>query len=140
MLIDVAQKRCSWNPIFGMPIIEVVQDYSLSQNEFVLLSLVRTRSPGIFTDVRQYATAMSAAKRGLYVFGRLSVYKDAPEIDVGFKLLAGSLSNGLEICEGETYGCTRLVKAKPRNTLAFGDCVSIGKYVNELAKSKLGVK
>ena len=139
LLTDVALKRCSWNPIFGMPCVEVLTDYPPKQHQIVLLSMVRTQSPGLMADVSHYATAMTAASHGLYVFGRYEIYETVESISQGIKMLGKTSTKGLEICEGETFtNCTRQVTDKVKKPLVFGDCISFGKYVNELAISKIG--
>ena len=44
--------------------------YQGSQNDYILLSLVRTKSVGFMRDVRRLIVAMSRARLGLYVFCR----------------------------------------------------------------------
>ena len=54
--------------------------YQGQQNEYVLLSLVRTRAVGHVRDVRRLVVAMSRARLGLYVFGRLSLFANCYEL------------------------------------------------------------
>lgn len=44
--------------------------YQGAQNDYILLSLVRTRTVGHLRDVRRLVVAMSRARLGLYIFGR----------------------------------------------------------------------
>ncbi|CAN0444221.1 unnamed protein product, partial [Hapterophycus canaliculatus] len=44
--------------------------YQGQQNDYVLLSLVRTRTVGHVRDVRRLVVALSRARLGLYVFCR----------------------------------------------------------------------
>jgi intron-binding protein aquarius len=57
-------------PHFLTAQIETVDKYQGSQNDYILLSLVRTKSVGFMRDVRRLIVAMSRARLGLYVFCR----------------------------------------------------------------------
>ncbi len=59
--------------------------YQGQQNEYVLLSLVRTRAVGHLRDVRRLVVAMSRARLGLYVFGRASVFANCYELQPTFR-------------------------------------------------------
>lgn len=54
--------------------------YQGQQNEYVLLSLVRTRAVGHVRDVRRLVVAMSRARLGLYIFGRLPLFANCYEL------------------------------------------------------------
>ncbi|CAN0400739.1 unnamed protein product, partial [Scytosiphon promiscuus] len=59
------------NDLFGEPgRIATVDKYQGQQNDYVLLSLVRTRTVGHVRDVRRLVVALSRARLGLYVFCR----------------------------------------------------------------------
>lgn len=71
LLQDVVERRCASHPLFGRPHrIATVDKYQGQQNDYVLLSLVRTRSVGHLRDVRRLVVAMSRARLGMYIFGR----------------------------------------------------------------------
>jgi len=57
-----------------------VDKYQGQQNEYVLLSLVRTRAVGHVRDVRRLVVAMSRARLGLYIFGRLPLFANCYEL------------------------------------------------------------
>lgn len=57
------------------------------QNDFILLSLVRTRFVGHLRDVRRLIVAMSRARLGLYVFCRRSLFEQCYELQPTFRLL-----------------------------------------------------
>lgn len=57
------------------------------QNDFILLSLVRTRFVGHLRDVRRLVVAMSRARLGLYVFCRRSLFEQCYELQPTFQLL-----------------------------------------------------
>ena len=60
--------------------VTTVDKYQGQQNEYVLLSLVRTRAVGHVRDVRRLVVAMSRARLGLYVFGRLPLFANCYEL------------------------------------------------------------
>ncbi|CEM26013.1 unnamed protein product [Vitrella brassicaformis CCMP3155] len=87
LLNDVVRKRCGWNPNIGLPAkIETVDRYQGQQNDYVLLSLVRTNSVGHIRDIRRLVVAMSRARLGLYVFGRLELFDQCMELAHVFSL------------------------------------------------------
>ena len=71
------------------------------QNDFILLSLVRTRFVGHLRDVRRLIVAMSRARLGLYVFCRRSLFEQCYELQPTFQLLLqrpDKLALNLEEC------------------------------------------
>lgn len=76
LLKDVLERRCAVSARFGLPgVIDTVDKYQGSQNDYVLLSLVRTKHVGHLRDVRRLVVATSRARLGLYVFGRASIFQ-----------------------------------------------------------------
>lgn len=57
------------------------------QNDYILLSLVRTRFVGHIRDVRRLVVAMSRARLGLYVFCRRSLFEQCYELQPTFQRL-----------------------------------------------------
>ena len=85
------------------PLLQVttVDKYQGQQNDYVLLSLVRTRHFGHLRDVRRLVVAMSRSRLGLYVFGRAALFGNCYELQPTFRcarvrgeavLAAGALS------------------------------------------------
>lgn len=70
------------------PQVTTVDKYQGQQNDFVLLSLVRTRVVGHLRDVRRLVVAMSRARLGLYVFGRQGLFANCYELQPAFKCVA----------------------------------------------------
>ncbi|KAL3124777.1 hypothetical protein niasHT_001614 [Heterodera trifolii] len=88
LLRDVVQRRCAENPFIGMPAkVSTVDKFQGQQNEYVILSLVRTRSVGHLRDVRRLVVALSRARLGLYVLGRLSLFQRCYELAPAFERL-----------------------------------------------------
>jgi len=109
LLRDVVRSRCSWNPIFGEPNkITTVDKFQGQQNDFIIVSLVRTAHVGHLRDVRRLVVTMSRARYGLYVFGRFSLFENCFELTPVFSRLAKRPQQlSLELEEKE--GAQRLV-------------------------------
>lgn len=75
----------------------------------VLLSLVRTKAVGHVRDIRRLVVALSRARLGLYIFGRLKLFQNCHELEPAFKRLVQRPTK-LWIRMGEMYpNTTRLV-------------------------------
>lgn len=85
LIRDIVNQRCLGNPLFGAPAdITTVDKFQGQQNDYVLLSLVRTETVGHLRDVRRLVVAMSRARLGLYVFCRRSVFESCYELSPAF--------------------------------------------------------
>lgn len=104
MLIrDVLQQRCGDDKFFGKPHkITTVDRFQGQQNDYILLSLVRTKTVGHIRDVRRLIVAMSRARLGLYVFCRKDLFKDCYELAPTFSYLLKRPSN-LMLVKDEKY-------------------------------------
>ncbi|XP_067939363.1 RNA helicase aquarius-like [Watersipora subatra] len=88
LLRDVVAQRCANNPLIGQPSkITTVDRFQGQQNDYILLSLVRTKTVGHLRDVRRLVVAMSRARLGLYVFGRVSLFQNCVELTPTFSQL-----------------------------------------------------
>ena len=67
--------------------VQTVDKYQGQQNDYILLSLVRTRAAGHLRDVRRLVVAMSRARLGLYVFGRQALFANCYELQPTFQQL-----------------------------------------------------
>jgi len=107
MLIrDVIQQRCATNPIFGRPHkITTVDRFQGQQNDFILLSLVRTKNVGHLRDVRRLVVAMSRARLGLYIFGRRALFGNCYELTRSFNRLF-ERTDKLQLLPNEQYTIT----------------------------------
>jgi len=110
LLKDVLEKRCSNSNFIGKPsMVTTVDKYQGQQNDYVLLSLVRTRSVGHLRELERLVVSMSRARLGLYIFGRHSVFANCYELSPTFKQLINRPSS-LSLIPYETWGgCQRLV-------------------------------
>ena len=81
LIRDVIARRCAAHPLFGTPAaVTTVDKFQGQQNDYILMSLVRTRIVGHLRDVRRLVVAMSRARLGLYVFGRQSLFAQCYEL------------------------------------------------------------
>eukprot|EP00466_Bigelowiella_natans_P014616 jgi/Bigna1/85349/estExt_fgenesh1_pg.C_30315 len=87
LLEDIVNQRCRNNSFYGAPArISTVDKYQGQQNDYILLSLVRTKTAGHIRDVRRLVVAMSRARLGLYVFGKEKLYRNCFELANTFNL------------------------------------------------------
>ncbi|KAJ3262433.1 hypothetical protein HDU77_000351 [Chytriomyces hyalinus] len=95
LIEDVLEKRCRWNPLFGLPAdVATVDKFQGQQNDFILLSLVRTKTAGHLRDVRRLIVALSRARLGMYIFGRQNLFENSYELQEVFKKLLKRPSDG----------------------------------------------
>ena len=122
LIKDVVQQRCAWNPFFGQPgkvatptpnpnpnpnpKVATVDKFQGQQNDIIILSLVRTKTVGHLRDVRRLIVAVSRARLGLYVFGRVSLFENCAELKPVFAQLAKTPTK-LQVLPQETAGTER---------------------------------
>ncbi|CAN0863506.1 RNA helicase aquarius [Linum grandiflorum] len=88
LIRDVINRRCVPYDFIGPPSkVATVDKFQGQQNDFILLSLVRTRFVGHLRDVRRLIVAMSRARLGLYVFCRRSLFEQCYELQPTFQTL-----------------------------------------------------
>ncbi|XP_054727930.1 RNA helicase aquarius [Anastrepha obliqua] len=112
LIRDVIDVRCGNNPLIGWPYkVTTVDKYQGQQNDYILISLVRTKAVGHLRDVRRLVVAMSRARLGLYIFGRVALFKNCFELQQTFKLLT-QRPQRLQLLQEETYPTQRLTDEK----------------------------
>ena len=132
LIRDIIARRCSPHPLFGSPAaISTVDKYQGRQNDYVLLSLVRSKSVGHLRDVRRLIVALSRARLGLYIFGRRSLFQDCYELRPSFAHLL-KFPTRLSVVPTELYPPTRSVSKKVTPYLV-NDVEGMGLMVNQLA-------
>lgn len=67
--------------------VTTVDRYQGQQNDYIILSLVRTKNVGHLRDVRRLVVAMSRARLGLYVLARVSLFQGCTELQPAFQLV-----------------------------------------------------
>mmetsp|Transcript_120870 Transcript_120870/g.386021 ORF Transcript_120870/g.386021 Transcript_120870/m.386021 type:complete len:1036 (-) Transcript_120870:49-3156(-) len=106
LIRDVIRQRCAWNPLFGEPSkVTTVDRFQGQQNDFIIVSLVRTNHVGHLRDVRRIVVTMSRSRYGLYVFGRFGLFENCFELAPVFTRFAKrprKLSLEMEEPAGET--------------------------------------
>ena len=136
LIRDVLSHRCAGNRLFGMPrIVTTVDKYQGEQNDYIILSLVRTTRPGYLRDLRRLTVALSRARLGLYILGRRDVFGSAPEVARAFALPCQRPAN-LMLTTGEMYPTDRELSVKVEATEMVG-VEHLGQYVYEMTQAKL---
>eukprot|EP01083_Nonionella_stella_P147055 463385_1 len=132
---DIVNKKCASDPLFGAPhCISTVDEYQGSQNDFVLLSLVRTRSVGHLRDVRRLIVALSRAKYGLYVFAKTPLFEECAQLTKAFDLLT-QRPQQLRLLTNESYPTKRALN----DTAQYEQVTNIAHFmtiVNRMADAK----
>lgn len=110
LIRDIVQKRCAGNPIFGRPgSIQTVDQFQGQQNDYILLSLVRTSaSVGHIRDIRRLVVALSRARLGLYIFGRRQCFEGCVELLPAMSRLIAGRGCSLMLVAGESHPTPRL--------------------------------
>ncbi|EUD67827.1 hypothetical protein C922_02016 [Plasmodium inui San Antonio 1] len=76
LILDILKKKCLCNKLIGMPKkVTTVDKYQGKQNDYVIISLVRSRSIGYMKNIKRLIVAFSRARFGLYVVGNYNLYK-----------------------------------------------------------------
>lgn len=136
LIKDVLNHRCARNALFGMPkIVTTVDKYQGEQNDYVILSLTRTRTVGYLRDVRRLTVALSRARLGLYILGRREVFESCYELKPAFDILA-QRPDKLMLVPGEMYPTSRLLDENVQGTPMEG-IEHLGQYVYEMTQAKL---
>lgn len=108
----------------------------------ILLSLVRTRTAGHLRDVRRLVVAMSRARLGLYIFGRINLFTNCFELTRTFNQLLQKPVR-LQIVPGEkrpmdqALATDRLASAAPdpAQVLEVRDVLHMGELVASMTLS-----
>jgi len=107
LIRDVIEQRCARIPFFGKPHkVTTVDRFQGQQNDYILLSLVRTKTVGHIRDTRRLVVALSRARLGLYIFCRKSLFENCYELKEAFKILMNR-PDVLTLTQGEAYPTQR---------------------------------
>ncbi|KAJ1638162.1 AAA domain-containing protein [Pavlovales sp. CCMP2436] len=111
LIADVVSRRCAPYAEFGNPgKIATTDKFQGQQNDFILLSLVRTKHVGHIRDVRRLVVSVSRARLGLLVFGDRQLYEQCEELKPALSQLL-SVSDKLQLLPAERYPTSRLVSS-----------------------------
>jgi intron-binding protein aquarius len=138
LILDVLKQRCGHGtPFAGLSpsTVSTVDQYQGQQNDYIILSLVRTQSVGYLRDVRRCVVAFSRGRLGLYVLGRQSLFETCHELSPMMEHFR-ERPNKLQIVPGEHYPSTRAADnglAKGQ-TFEVSDVGHLGSMVHEMLK------
>ena len=136
LIKDVLAHRCRNNRLFGLPrIVTTVDKYQGEQNDYVILSLVRTQRVGYLRDVRRLTVALSRARLGLYILGRKELFESCYELKPAFDILL-KRPTSLRVVPGEVVPTRRAVDAEVQSTEMTG-VEHLGQYVYEMTQAKI---
>ncbi|KAM3579300.1 hypothetical protein VKS41_008163 [Umbelopsis sp. WA50703] len=136
LINDVITQRCSWNPFLGRPAaVTTVDKYQGQQNDYILLSLVRTKAVGHLRDVRRLIVAMSRARLGLYVFCRKQLFQNCLELSNTMNKFLEK-PDKLQLQLNEKYPPERDIEAKTE-PYEIEDVDHMGKYVFQMMQEQL---
>uniref|UniRef100_A0A914YCM7 Intron-binding protein aquarius n=1 Tax=Panagrolaimus superbus TaxID=310955 RepID=A0A914YCM7_9BILA len=138
LIRDVIQKRCGDNPVIGSPAkISTVDKFQGQQNDYIILSLVRTNHVGHLRDVRRLIVALSRARLGLYILGRVNLFRNCFELTPAFNQLC-QRSLKLELLPSELYDTERLAADKlPMEPVVIQDADHIVRFSHEFYVNNL---
>jgi intron-binding protein aquarius len=137
LIKNVLDHRCKTNRLFGLPgWVGTVDKYQGEQNDYIILSLVRTASPGYLRDLRRLTVALSRARLGLYVLGRREVFESSLELREAFAPFFNR-SQKLELVTNEIFPTSRGVEEQVENVSTMEGVEHLGQYVFEMTKAKV---
>ncbi|XP_072391042.1 RNA helicase aquarius isoform X1 [Diabrotica undecimpunctata] len=131
LIRDVINTRCANNVLIGRPHkVTTVDKYQGQQNDYIILSLVRTKAVGHLRDVRRLVVAMSRARLGLYIFARVALFRNCFELTPAFEQLT-LRSPKLHLILNEYYPAKRVNDNKPpvRKLRVIHDMVEMANFV-----------
>jgi len=140
LIRDVINKRCGENSFMGRPLkVTTVDRYQGQQNDYIILSLVRTKTVGHLRDVRRLIVAMSRARLGLYIFARVGLFENCFELRPTFSQLM-SRPMELFLAPHEKYPSTRPNSSPPDGKpMIIADMPHLAKYVYNTFSQKINV-
>ncbi|KAJ9606091.1 hypothetical protein H2200_009052 [Cladophialophora chaetospira] len=141
LIRDVLEHRCKNNSLFGMPrIVTTVDKYQGEQNDYVIVSMTRTKSVGYLRDVRRITVALSRARLGLYILGRRDLFASCFEMKPAMDLLL-QRPDKLSLITGEMLPTTRLLdeEVEEGSTAEMDGVEHLGQYVYEMTQAKIKV-
>jgi len=101
LIRDIIHQKCSWSTLFKKPSkVTTVDKFQGQQNDFIILSLVRSEYVGHMRDPRRMIVAFSRARLGLYVLGKFDIFEVYPEMKATFAQFK-KLPLALHLCPEE---------------------------------------
>jgi len=136
LLLDILSQRCGQGtPLAGVNpgAVSTVDQYQGQQNDYIILSLVRTKAVGHVRDIRRLVVAASRARLGLYVFCRQSLFCNCHELRRTMDQFADRPSK-LQLVKGEHFPTKRMVggNVPGRNLHEVNDVTELGALVHSM--------
>ncbi|KIW94604.1 uncharacterized protein Z519_04580 [Cladophialophora bantiana CBS 173.52] len=137
LIRDVLEHRCKNNPLFSMPrTVTTVDKYQGEQNDYVIVSMTRTRSVGYLRDIRRLTVALSRARFGLYIIGRKELFASCFEMKPAMDILLQRPTK-LVVTTGEMFPTARLLEDEVESTSEMEGVEHLGQYVYEMTQAKV---
>ena len=128
LIKEIYKKKCGWNNLFNnIGKISTVDKYQGQQNDFIILSLVRTKKIGYLRDIRRFIVSLSRARKGLFIFGNWELFNNCIELKNTFDVLKNKYnykSKKLEI----------ILEGKKKEEIEIEDFKHMFRLVQELLK------
>ena len=138
LIKDVLDHRCKSNHLFGLPrIVTTVDKYQGEQNDYIILSLARTKSLGYLRDVRRLTVALSRARLGLYILGRRHLFDSCFEMRPAMEILGQRSHRLLLTTTAEMYPTDRLLVDDGVDAVEMVGVEHLGRYVSEMTQAKV---
>ena len=136
LIRDVLEHRCKGNRLFGLPkMVTTVDKYQGEQNDYIVLSLTRTRGIGYLRDVRRLTVALSRARLGLYILGRRELFETCYEFKPAMDILL-QRPDKLVLATSEMFPTTRGL-VDPVDGTEMDGVEHLGQYVFEMTQAKI---
>jgi intron-binding protein aquarius len=110
LISDILAQRCGeGTPLSGVRprAVSTVDQYQGQQNDYIILSLVRTESVGHLRDIRRLVVAVSRSRLGLYILCRQELFEACHELRATFQQLT-SRPTKLQLLLDENFPTDRL--------------------------------
>lgn len=152
LIEEIIQERCTSSSIlrrvFGAPSsVSTVDQYQGEQNDYMIVSLVRTKSIGYLRDIRRMTVALSRGRLGLYVLGCQELIGTCLELEPIWRRLDRSAeleeeedgANDLQVVPGEMYnaGSGGGEVSEPRQGTRMQGLEHFGQYVYEMSQTRI---
>ncbi|RMZ82812.1 hypothetical protein DV737_g1885, partial [Chaetothyriales sp. CBS 132003] len=132
LIRDVLSHRCggSNSSLFGLPrTVSTVDRYQGEQNEYVILSLTRTKHAGFMNDLRRITVALSRARLGFYVLGRQALWEQCLALRPAMDLFLTRPTNLVKEAAAE--------EDENESGVELQGVEHLGQYVYEMTQAKI---
>ncbi|OXA60041.1 Intron-binding protein aquarius [Folsomia candida] len=140
LIKDIIAAKCAKSLLIGEPHkVSTVDKYQGQQNDYILLSLVRTKTVGHLRDARRLIVALSRARLGLYIFARIPLFANCFEMTPAFSILS-KRPDKLHLHEREFFPTERKADVKfHEDPVVIKDMQHMAQFVYDIYMTKLDV-